>query len=345
QARSPFFEVRDRIVPAFLGQAAEQVLQGDWDAVGFTCTFNQVFPSLALAARLKRARPELVTLLGGACVHGAMGEEYARAFRGIVDHVFLGEADETLPRFLRSLDAGGDPVAIPGITVGGASTGAPASTSDLESLPTPDYDDWFARRAGLAGTGEALPEATALPYESSRGCWWGAKHHCTFCGLNNLGMAFRSKSPGRVGQEIAELAGRHRLLRFMAADNIITHHDFQALVATLAGLEGDYRFFYEIKANLKRDELCDLAAAGVRWVQPGIESFSDGLLGLMRKGTTGLQNVQLLRLCAEFGIHPSYNLLVGFPGERDSDYEEMLSVIDAIGHLIQLVAHDNRAPA
>jgi hypothetical protein len=37
-----------------------------------------------------------------------------------------------------------------------------------------------------------------LLIETSRGCWCGAVSHCTFCGLNGEGMAYRRKSPQRV---------------------------------------------------------------------------------------------------------------------------------------------------
>src|SRR3954465_271775 len=38
--------------------------------------------------------------------------------------------------------------------------------------------------------------------ETARGCWWGAKNHCTFCGLNGETMGFRAKSADRVMTEI-----------------------------------------------------------------------------------------------------------------------------------------------
>jgi radical SAM superfamily enzyme YgiQ (UPF0313 family) len=60
-----------------------------------------------------------------------------------------------------------------------------------------------------------------IPFESARGCWWGAKHHCTFCGLNGSAMRFRAKSPQRVLSELADLARRHHSFRFEAVDNIL----------------------------------------------------------------------------------------------------------------------------
>lgn len=332
-ATAPFVHIRDTVVPRFLDGLCRRITADGYDLVGFTCTFNQVFASLALARRLKDAMPGITILLGGACVHGTMGEEYAHAFPAIVDHVFLGEADETFPAFLRAAASGGDLTAIPGITVAGRPTAPPAPMERMDRVSMPDYDDFFALRDGLVVGGVSLPDVDGIPFEGARGCWWGKKRHCVFCGLNNQGIAFRSKPPATVASEIGRLSKRHGVLRFLAADNIITHREFDALTTALTNLDGDYRIFYEIKANLKRDEVAKLWGSGIRWVQPGIESFSDGLLTLMRKGTTALQNVQLIRLCAEYGIHPSYNILVGFPGETAADYAEMLGIIGHIRHL------------
>jgi hypothetical protein len=53
----------------------------------------------------------------------------------------------------------------------------------------------------------------------------------------------------------------------------------------------------------------------------------------MRKGVTGLQNIQMLKWCREFGIVPHWNLIYGFPGEEASDYAAMAEIMDALHHL------------
>jgi hypothetical protein len=68
-------------------------------------------------------------------------------------------------------------------------------------------------------------------------------------------------------------------------------------------------------------------------IQPGIESLSTPVLALMKKGCTMLQNVQLLKWCAEVGITPIWNLLYGFPNENPADYERMAALIPRLTHL------------
>jgi hypothetical protein len=76
-----------------------------------------------------------------------------------------------------------------------------------------------------------------------------------------------------------------------------------------------------------------MRSAGVRRVQPGIESLSSRVLSLMRKGVTAAQNVHFLVSCRQLGIQVDWNILWGFPGERDDDYQVQ---IDQLGHLVHL---------
>ncbi|HEX2827570.1 MAG TPA: RiPP maturation radical SAM C-methyltransferase [Burkholderiales bacterium] len=329
-ATNPFMRLRDDVVPPFVQDVADRIVHSAPDIVGFSCTFNQVFASLAVAKKVKEAAPATCVLMGGACVHGTMGEAYARAFPQWIDHVFTGEADDAFPLFLERWSRG-DGSAVAGVTYAGrASMRATLPVHCFMKPCIPDFDGWFLQRQtlGAADLGEV-----AIPFESSRGCWWGQKSHCTFCGLNNEGMDYRTKSTEMVLQELLAQSKRHNCLSFMAADNILDHRAFSAYLPDLRRLGLDLRLFYEIKANIKRDKAAALAAAGVRWIQPGIESFSDHVLQLMRKGVTALQNIQLLRLAAEFGMTVSYNILVGFPGETDEDYRQMDVLLPNLMHL------------
>jgi ribosomal peptide maturation radical SAM protein 1 len=334
----PLHLLRDRTVPAFLDRVTAELTALAPDVVGFSCTFNQTLPSLALARRLKATLPGVTILLGGACVHGPMGVAYAERFADVVDHVFTGEADDSFPAWLRAV-ADGDPGRpLPGVTGaaddGGRRTVRTATpTRDLDQLPVPEFREYFAQRSALEQDGATFSHLRHLPYESSRGCWSGQKHHCTFCGLNNEGMAFRRKSPERIVAELEQLSAEHGMTSFMAADNILDFRAYRDLLQQLETSAIDLDLFYEIKANVRRDDVAGLRRAGIRRVQPGIESFSDHVLKVMRKGTTGLRNVEVLRLLQEHGVRADYNVLVGFPGETAEDYAELARVVAAIPHL------------
>ena len=104
--------------------------------------------------------------------------------------------------------------------------------------------------------------------ETSRGCWWGAKSHCTFCGLNGSTMAFRRKSPSRAIEEIAYLSARWRAPFIQFVDNILDMKYFDTVLEELAERQLPTRFFYEVKANLSRRHSRD------GWRRPACAAFS-----------------------------------------------------------------------
>lgn len=325
--------LRDRLVPDFLNSYVEEILRRKPSVVGFTCTFNQVMASVALARRLKTVAPEIHVVLGGPCVHAEMGVSYSKIFRECVDAVFLGEADVLLPVYLDGLLLEEPPRAFRGIAKCGCYTAEENLFDDLDALPPPDYSDYFSFRDELSQNGFKVSPVHSLPFEASRGCWWGQKQHCTFCGLNNQGMRYRRKSAAVIKRELIELAESYSTRNFMAADNILDYRAYSELLPELTEMPTKLSLFFELKTNVRRSDVELLAKAGVSWVQPGIESFSDHVLTLMRKGATTLQNIQTLKWLFEYGIETSYNLLVGFPGETDVDYAEVIFFLRKLHHL------------
>jgi ribosomal peptide maturation radical SAM protein 1 len=146
-------------------------------------------------------------------------------------------------------------------------------------------------------------------------------------------MAFRQKEPLRFRSEIQATVERYNARWLFMADNILPakyYGDFMQW-ARQRGLQID--FFYEIKANVTRRHVADLAEAGVSMVQPGIESFSSPILSLMKKGVRGAQNIAFLKYAAEEGLIAAYNLLAGFPGEDPFEYERMSRELPKLFHL------------
>jgi ribosomal peptide maturation radical SAM protein 1 len=329
-------ELREREAPKFIDHCLATVPWEDYDVVGFGSVFAQNCAALALARRIKKTYPRIFTIFGGANFEGEMGEEYLRVFPWI-DYAVIGEGDEALPALLDRLAVGEDATSLPGVAHrrqdGIVSAVKGSLVRDLNALPAPDYTDFFAAAAELRLPDIVNGRELAIPFESARGCWWGAKHHCTFCGLNGPTMAFRSKLPERVLSEIDTLARRYQNNSFWAVDNILDHRYVQEVFARIAEQGRQYRFFYEVKANLTQEQLRVLALGGMRSLQPGIESLDNQLLKLIKKGTTAIINVRFLKWAHHYGISVVWNLLHGIPGERAEDYENQLSILRLITHL------------
>jgi hypothetical protein len=99
-----------------------------------------------------------------------------------------------------------------------------------------------------------------------------------------------------------------------------------------AGNDG-YQFFAFTKANLTREHLKTLARGGLREMIPGAESLNTHVLELMCKGTTKLQNVNMMRWATYYGVRAGFFLIHGFPGERLEDYADERETLLLIGHL------------
>jgi ribosomal peptide maturation radical SAM protein 1 len=108
---------------------------------------------------------------------------------------------------------------------------------------------------------------------------------------------------------------------------------FKSFIPLLAERKHGVNLFYELKANLRKEQLLLLREAGICEIQPGIESLNDNVLRIMRKGVSALQNIQLLKWCKELDLKPYYNLLWGFPGEHCEDYLQMARLVPLLTHL------------
>ena len=345
--RDPRFEASlERLrawAPAFVDQTARALLEKRPRIVGCSSTFEQHCASLALLRRIRELDPSVITMLGGANCEAEMGWATLRAFPW-VDVVVSGEADELMAPLCRLLLDHGLEVStrlLPaGVMVreharrgvfGPGRLPAPrAVVTEVDKNPVPDYADYFAALGASPLRGEVTP---GLLVEFSRGCWWGEKHHCTFCGLNGGGMVYRAKSPERALAELDLLASRSGVDGFMVVDNILDMSYLRTVLPSLAGRGAPYRLFFETKANLKREQVALLARAGVVWIQPGIEAFHDELLRLMDKGTTAAMNLQVLKYCREQGIYATWNLIFGFPGEDDAWHAEVAEWLPLVYHL------------
>jgi ribosomal peptide maturation radical SAM protein 1 len=298
---------------------------------------QQTVPSLALARRIKEKNPAIKIVFGGPSASDPMGPEMLRSFSEL-DYIIEGEADGVISQFVTEIRAGITRPELPGVwsRSGDGEVSRmrpPIPFHDLDSLPTPDYCPFFHQVELL----ELHHIAPFIPFETSRGCWWGAKHHCTFCGISDDILRFRSKSDATVLNEIMTLSARHSLPDFFAVDSIINYKFFRSLLPQLASLRQtenlDLAFFFECKSNLRRDHVDVFRRGGVREVQPGIESFSDHILQLMDKGTTAARQVQCLKLLAESKIEVAWNLIFANPGEVPEDYDEIISTIPFLHHL------------
>lgn len=318
------------LIPEFLDLCFESCDWSQFRVVGFTSTFEQTMASMCLARLIKQRHPSITILMGGANFESEMSLPYLRMFP-FIDYICHGEADVSFPQLCQSLADGDSNPAPPAGFLSQQSHELvhPHKLRDLDDLPFPDFDDYF-RAIRHCGFDNAV-----IPVEAARGCWWGEKSHCTFCGLNGQSMKFRQKSAGRVLAETAYLTTRYQPRMLSFSDNILSRDHMKTVLPLWAadGAASDTPKFFEVKSNMTRDEVILLKQAGVVYIQPGIESLTDSTLRIMGKGVTSAHNIAVLRWCMEIGVTAYWNLLYGFPGEDPHSFAETAKLIEKLSHL------------
>jgi ribosomal peptide maturation radical SAM protein 1 len=333
-------EALHELAPAFIEELADRLVNLSPDIVGFTTTFQQNGASLAAARAIKRRNANIVTVFGGANCDGCQGEALHRNF-DFVDYVVRGEGEVVLGELLGALrdeKTANDKTALTSIAglcwrdAGGASVTnkLPSRGLKFTKPQIPDFEEYFTRFSTSVASKWCAP---MLAVEGSRGCWWGQKHHCTFCGLNGSFMEFRSKSPRVFAEELLTLVERHQVMDISVTDNILDPEFITGALPIITEKDYDLRIFYEIKSNMRKEQLEALLKSGITHVQPGIENLSTNVLRIMDKGVTGCLNVRLLRDAESIGSQVSWNYLCGFPGEVESDYRSVMEQLPAIYHL------------
>lgn len=329
-------EVRDKKVFDFLDFCMDSVDWSRFKVIGFSVVFQQMAASIALARRLKEKFPHIAIIFGGAAFedHVATGIFAGSSF---IDYLHCGDGDKTFPEFIRRLQNKKSMEDLPGLLWRKDGeiifNGRAPNLEDLNTTPIPDFDEYFYayKESGYGKTrGVRQP---MLPIETARGCWWGNKNHCTFCGLNRAGIDFRSKHPDQVMEMIETLTKKYQYFFLSAIDNIMDNDYIEGLFKRLGDMHSDVKLHYEVRPHFNRRQLKLLKRGGMISVQPGIESFNTHVLKLMRKLTTGIRNVSFTKWCTYYDINNLYNILHGFPGETEEDYQEQAQLVDKIVHL------------
>lgn len=313
-----------QLAAQWVDSTAQFIASLNYPVIGCNTMFEQLTCSVALLSRVKQYDPGKIAIIGGAQCEGEMAEGILSLDKQI-DFVFSGESEASFVDFLKHL--GRHRRSSSRIIYG-------HPLKDMEALPPPDYSSYFEQFSLICPDSTISSEKLHwLPHEGSRGCWWGQKHHCTFCGINGMGMAYRMKSPAKLMDEIRRQFVSNGCRNLLMVDNIMPHDYFDTLLPALRAQDLGLRIFYEQKANLTAARMQKISAAGINIIQPGIESLSDDLLALMKKGVKSWQNIAALRFARIYDVYVNWNLLHSFPGDRKEHYAAIERLIPLLHHL------------
>ena len=327
---------RRRGLNNFLESLVRKYRLDQMDLVGFTSMFMQNVASFSLARKIKEKNKDVTVIMGGANCESPMGQVIIR-YVDAIDYVFSGPGLKSFPEFVEHQLA--KEVWKCG-SIKGVFTkknymfhSGPEAIGEELSIDVPIDLDY---RPFINTLTENFPERQFDPillFETSRGCWWGERAHCTFCGLNGMTMGYRAMNPELALKQFDSLfTYAPKVSRLEAVDNILPR-EYLKEVLPFVQTPDNVEIFYEVKADLTESDVQVLAKARVKNIQPGIESLATSTLKLMRKGTSAFRNLALLKFCSIYDIKPSWNLLIGFPGEGAPVYEKYVNDLPLLVHL------------
>jgi len=306
------------------------------DLVGFTSMFMQNVASFSLSRKIKEKNKDVTIVMGGANCESPMGQVIVH-YAEPIDYVFSGPGLKSFPEFVEHQLAQ-EPWksgSIKGVFTkkNCLFNSGPDAIGEELSIDVPIELDYRPFLSTLDGNFPGSKIDPILLFETSRGCWWGERAHCTFCGLNGTTMGYRAMNPDLAIKQFDSLFKfAPKVSRLDAVDNILPRNyltDVLPFVQTPETVE----IFYEVKADLSQLDVQTLAQARVKHIQPGIESLATSTLKLMKKGTSAFRNLALLKFCAIYDIEPAWNLLIGFPGEGEPVYKKYLDDLPLLVHL------------
>jgi len=330
--RSIDFEALIGRVKNITDEVIQQINWHDIGLVGFSLCLCQLTSSLYTARQIKKISPDTITLFGGSTVSNPFCKQYLDVFTDI-DVIVNGEGELPLLQLLSHIEKHGDietAHTIDGVVTRGVTDNELHSfsqLSDLERLATPDYDDYFQILETFSPGKRFFP---TLPVESSRGCWWKGearrKQHkgCAFCNLNLQWAGYRKRNPPELVHDIDVLTERHQTLSVAFMDNVLPAKASEAVFSGLRQLDKDLKMFSEIRASTPFKTLARMHSAGMTEIQVGIEALSSKLLKKMNKGTTAIQNMEIMKNCEALGLQNVSNLIIHFPGSDETDVKETI---------------------
>ena len=279
------------------------------DVVAFSCNYLPHVPEIVDLAKATKIRfPDIFICVGG---HSASftAASIIEHGAGAIDCVLKGEGEAGMPMLLAAIEAGHDPVTVPGAVTADGEGPPPGFVHSLDDL-TPARDLLRHRRKYFLGTLD--PCATI---EFSRGCPWD----CSFCSAWTFyGRSFRLISPERVVEDLRSI----REPGVFIVDDVAFLQERHAMAIGEAIARSGIRKHYYLETRgdvlLRHKEVFRFwKKLGLEYMFLGIEAIDEEGLQKFRKRATLGSNFEALEFARSLGIYVLINLIADPEWDRD----------------------------
>jgi anaerobic magnesium-protoporphyrin IX monomethyl ester cyclase len=301
-----------------LDEMVKQAIAQKPDLIGFTATSPFFHISRSVAEGIKRIAPHIPIAVGGP--HITIMKE--KALLSGFDYAFIGEAEESWPRFLDRYEQGEDISSIAGIIYRRdgeiVSTGQPDDITALDQLPLPARHRLPMPLYKLGTLRGRLPFTSI---QTMRGCPW----KCIFCASEALKTTnMRVRSPRSVVNEMKQVVETFGTRHFYIVDDVMTLWKEHILeICDLIDRERlNITFEGSTRANLVEDEvIARLSRSGLIRLSFGLESVDPEIRKTMKKQVPLEHYVRGNSICNKYGVEALNSVMIGLPGEtRETVY-------------------------
>jgi anaerobic magnesium-protoporphyrin IX monomethyl ester cyclase len=284
--------------------------------------------AVRMARAVKKEAPGIPVIFGGWHPSLLPGQTLQENF---VDAVVRGQGELTLLEVAENLANGKSFSGVHGTST--KQFGLPQHAPErrvtlLDDLPMPAFDmanfDEYERVSG----------ERKLAYATSVGC----PYACNYCtDMVFYKRRFNALDPARVVNEVTELVAKYRIEEVAMLDSNLPVDWRRARDIARGFLDSKIKFHWTFQAStdflcrMSDDDVKLLGDSGVTHMGFGTESTSSSVLKLMNKRHQRVDEMyETARKAAIGGIHVTYNLIFGYPGETEADRVETLRTMSDI---------------
>lgn len=312
----------------------------DYDVFAFSTNIGQNVSAISIAKLLKDKYPKKKIYFGGYGVFGEIGVEVLEKVPW-VDAVFWHNSDYT---FIEAINRSKQTDDISIIMDGLGSTAYrdkdgkivsnfKPNIVDHNEIDIPDFHDYLDKYTDPCYFTKKF-ESKWCNIEFSRGCYYGESVVCTFCSEPGIKMKTKPKSYQNAIDYLNKLEEEYPGQNFTVGDSLLPQGYIENVFEPWSQTSGKKStFFLELKPYVTPKQLKILSEAGVKMIQPGIESFHPEILKLTKKGHKVHHGISFLNFCDFFGIENRWNYLVLVPLEKPEWYKEQIDIVEKLKHL------------
>jgi anaerobic magnesium-protoporphyrin IX monomethyl ester cyclase len=288
--------------------------------VGITATTPSIGAALSVAELFKRAHSDSVVVLGGP--HPSILPEQVAA-NEFVDFVIVGEGEIQFESLCKSiLNHEPNMPTVAAVTKNRLSTPiTPDFIRDLDSIPFPDRNLIPLLKYEMSPVNyKRVPSTPAI---TSRGC----PYRCSYCSNPVHGRRVRRHSPGYAVEEILYVSRTFGIKDISYWDDTFTLdrqwiEEFCRLI-----IDRGIDITWSCTSRVDRiDEgiLQLMKRAGCWCISLGVETGSDRLLEVIRKGITKAQVLKAFDICKRVSMDTRAFFILGIPSETREESAETI---------------------